>query len=104
MDGRREDGPSLRQGRGCLTCRNWLPHAHYPYIGFCTLWREITVEDHYCWKHERMRADEERYYWCTQCKTRLTREEAREHSLEGHRVYRGAYVDPDVIEEIYGVF
>lgn len=91
----------LRGGLGCFNCANWLPHVHYPFAGYCTVWGGITFEDYYCAKHVMMSVDVEWFYWCATCKVRLTREEALTHRALGHRVVRGAYVDPDVREEIY---
>jgi len=48
-----------------------------------------------------MSVDADRFYWCASCRVRLTREEASTHWVQGHRVVRGAYVDPDVRDEIY---
>ncbi|MCX8195860.1 MAG: hypothetical protein N3F67_02110 [Acidilobaceae archaeon] len=43
----------------------------------------------------------ERLYWCSTCRIKLTREEAALHWSHGHRIFRSAYVEPDVKEEIY---
>jgi hypothetical protein len=48
-----------------------------------------------------MNVDADRFYWCATCKVRLAREDALTHWTLGHRVVRGAYVDPDVRDEIY---
>jgi hypothetical protein len=90
-----------RDGLGCFNCANWLPHAHYPFAGYCTVWGEVTFEDYYCSRHARMNVDADRFYWCATCKVRLTREDALTHWTLGHRIVRGAYVDPDVRDEIY---
>ena len=43
-------------------------------------------------------------YWCDTCKTRISREEAVDHLARGDAVYVGAYMDPDVREELYDSF
>lgn len=90
-----------RNSMSCSTCVNWLPHVAYPFIGYCTLWGTTVFEDYYCSSYSRVAVDTERFYWCSTCKIRLTFEEARQHWALGHRISRGAYVDPDVREEIY---
>jgi len=44
------------------------------------------------------------FYWSPELRTRVTGEEARLLVRRGVKVYLGAYVDPDVREEIYGAF
>lgn len=88
----------------CSTCDYWRPHVHYGVVGLCTRWGKMTHQDDYCqeWKPVDLRSQE--YYWCYTCKMRVTREEAESHASRGHRVYKSAYVDPDVKEEIYEGF
>jgi len=94
-----EKGP--RDGMSCSKCAYWLPHVHYPMVGYCTLLNTITFEDYYCEGYSKVDVEVDRFYWCSTCRVRLTREEARHHWSLGHRISRGAYVDPDVREEIY---
>ena len=75
----------------------------YGYLGYCTLHSRLTFEDETCSQYAPIRFDSE-YYWCITCRMRLTREEALEHASRGHRVYKSAYVDPDIREEIYDAF
>lgn len=89
----------------CSRCMHWRPHVHYPYIGYCTLHGKMTFDDYSCPSYKPLRINgSPRLYWCQTCKTRLTPEEAREHIARGDRVYLGAYIDPDVREEIYDSF
>ncbi len=91
----------LREGVGCFNCANWLSHVHYPFVGYCIIWAKVTFEDYYCSRYEGMSVDVDRFYWCATCKIRLTMDEAVIHWVSGHRIVRGAYVDPDVRDEIY---
>ena len=88
----------------CSLCRHWRPHVFYPYLGFCAIHSTLTFEDYSCPRFERLTYVEDRFYWCLTCRTRLTREEALDHSSRGHRVYLAGYIDPDVREEIYDAF
>lgn len=90
-----------RGDMGCYNCDSWLPHIHYPFIGYCTVWGQTTFEDYYCSRYSRITIANDRFYWCATCKVRITKEEALAHWSLGHRVVKGAYVDPDVREEIY---
>ncbi|MCS7107398.1 MAG: hypothetical protein NZ902_04775 [Acidilobaceae archaeon] len=65
------------------------------------MWLEATFDDYYCASYSVMELKAERLYWCSTCKTRLGREEAMLHWSYGHRIFRSAYVEPDVKEEIY---
>jgi len=62
---------------------------------------KLTLEDDSCMMYRRIETDGYRFYWCASCKTRLYADEAGDHLARGHRVYIGAYVDPDVRDEIY---
>jgi len=95
-------GKSGGKGR-CGACNWWRPHVIYSYIGLCTLHSRMTLEDDSCKDYTPLKLDSE-YYWCVTCRMRLTREEAVEHASRGHRIYRSAYVDPDIREEIYDAF
>ncbi|MDM7275302.1 MAG: hypothetical protein P3X22_004170 [Thermoprotei archaeon] len=96
-----ESVTSLDRGESCSSCWNWLPHVHFPFVGYCTLWGITTFEDYYCSSYKLTSVDRERFYWCATCKIRLNREEAVSHWIMKHRVFRGAYVEPDIREEIY---
>ncbi len=87
----------------CGSCDMWRPHVMYGYIGYCKLHSKITFEDDSCSSYRPLQLDSE-YYWCLTCRMRLTREEAPLHISRGHRVYKSAYVDPDIREEIYDAF
>ncbi|MEB3779762.1 MAG: hypothetical protein GSR85_05985 [Desulfurococcales archaeon] len=93
--------PITRVDAVCRECINWRPHVHYSYVGYCTIHNKLTFEDDSCSDYEPIRIDGRRFYWCVTCKTRLYMDEARIHMARGHRVYIGAYVDPDVRDEIY---
>lgn len=90
-------------GALCHLCTHWRPHVHFPFIGLCALWGRLTFEDDSCGEFRRLSLEGE-LFWCATCKTRLSREEARRHAEMLHRVYLGAYIDPDVREEIYDAF
>ncbi len=94
--------PSIE--RKCATCKYWRPHPHYPYVGMCMFHRKITLEDDSCENWEPVEIREGEFYWCSTCKTRVTWEEARELVRKGHRIHLGAYLEPDIREEIYSVF
>ncbi|BAF34794.1 hypothetical protein APE_1473a [Aeropyrum pernix K1] len=92
-------------GRGsCSMCFHWSPHALYPYVGYCRLHRTVTFDDYWCEDFREMRVEKGGFYWCLTCRTRLSWEEAAEHFKRGHRVYRSAYLEPDIREEIYDAF
>lgn len=91
----------MRRESQCASCWNWLPHAHYPFLGYCLVWREVTFEDQRCPSYTPVSVEIDRFYWCATCKARLSREEAISHWSEGHRLYRSAFIEPDVREEIY---
>ncbi|MEB3847167.1 MAG: hypothetical protein GSR74_04245 [Desulfurococcales archaeon] len=90
--------------RRCYNCEYWRPHVHYPYIGYCVLHQKFTMDTDTCDNWTPLKIREGDFYWCSTCKTRITGEEARKLLEKGHRVHRGAYVDPDVREELYSVF
>ncbi|MEM4845686.1 MAG: hypothetical protein QXE41_05280 [Acidilobaceae archaeon] len=85
----------------CASCWNWLPHVHYPFIGYCSIWLVTTFDDYYCLNYEPVSVSGDRFYWCSTCKLRLTRDDAIIHWNGNHRIFRAAYVDPDVREELY---
>jgi len=88
----------------CATCRYWRPHAHYPYVGLCTVRGRMTVDEDSCGKWAPIEIRDEEFYWCATCKTRLIGVEAREHLARGHRVHVAAYLEKDIREELYSVF
>jgi len=90
--------------RKCYTCDYWRPHAHYPFIGLCTLHNRFTLDNDACEDWKPLKINEGRFYWCSTCKTRITGEEAKVLLAKGNRVHRGAYIDPDIREELYSVF
>jgi hypothetical protein len=76
----------------------------YDYLGYCDRHHKITLEDETCPFFEPLEIKDGEFYWCSTCKTRLTSEEAREYVKKGYRVHRGAYVEPDIKDELYSVF
>ncbi len=88
----------------CATCDYWRPHAHYPYVGLCTLRGVMTLDEDSCPHWTPLKIREGEFYWCSTCKTRITGSEVAEHLRRGHRVHRGAYIEPDIREELYSVF
>lgn len=103
--------PEERASRGddhvekrCYSCKYWRPHVHYPFIGYCDLHGRLTMEDYSCDKWEELKINDHEFYWCSTCKTRIIGEEAIRLREKGHRVHRGAYIDPDIREELYSVF
>ncbi|MCE4601233.1 MAG: hypothetical protein F7C38_06685 [Desulfurococcales archaeon] len=88
----------------CVTCDYWRPHIHYGFIGYCTRHARFTFEDDSCSEWRELKINDYEFYWCSTCKTRIIGVEARDLLRRGHRVHRGAYVDPDVREELYSVF
>lgn len=64
----------------------------------------MTFDDDVCDKHESLNPKSGSFYWCLDCRMRLEGEEAVEHLSRGHRVYRSAYLEPDIREEIYDAF
>jgi hypothetical protein len=90
--------------RICANCKYWRPHVVYEYIGFCDKLGKLTFDDDTCPYFEPLGVKDDEFYWCSTCKTRITGEEAREYLRKGHRIHRGAYVEPDIREELYSVF
>ncbi|MFP3309590.1 MAG: hypothetical protein RXO27_02170 [Acidilobus sp.] len=88
----------------CSTCAYWRPHVVYPFVGLCTAWGKITMDDDSCEKHTELKLDPKSFYWVPELRTRVTGEEAQLLVKNGVKVYVAAYVDPDVREEIYGAF
>lgn len=102
---RREGGREASNARVCSSCRHWSPHALYPYVGFCRIHSAVTFDDYSCPSFERLSVDNGAgFYWCLDCRTRLPGDEAARHLRMGHRVYRSAYLEPDIREEIYDAF
>lgn len=90
--------------RKCYTCRYWRPHALYPYVGLCTLHGRMTLDEDSCPRWEPVRIRGGTLYWCSTCRTRVTGEEAERLLRQGHRIHEGAYLEPDIREELYSVF
>jgi hypothetical protein len=90
--------------RVCAYCKYWRPHVVYDYIGYCDKHNKLTFEDDTCLYFEPLEIKDEEFYWCSSCKTRITGEEAKEYLKKGHRIHRGAYVEPDIRDELYSVF
>jgi len=88
----------------CSDCAMWRPHVVYPFIGLCTLWGRLTADDDSCDRFRPIAIEDGSFYWSPELRTRVTGEEARLLVRRGVKVYLGAYVDPDVREEIYGAF
>ena len=88
----------------CATCKYWRPHVVYDWIGFCDKNGTTTFDDDTCPHYEPLDIREDEFYWCSTCKTRITGVEARRYVRLGYRVHRGAFVEPDIKEEIYSVF
>ena len=103
-EGRAMPGDDLNNERTCRNCRFWRPHVHYIFIGYCGLHYRLTMEDYSCDSWEQIKIIDHEFYWCSTCKTRIMGIEAAIHLKEGHRVHKGAYIDPDVREELYSVF
>ncbi len=97
------DGGGEGKGR-CYTCRHWRPHAHWPFVGYCVLHGKMTLDEDGCEDWEPIEFRDNEFYWCSTCKTRVTGEEARVLVRRGHRVHVGAYLEPDIREELYSVF
>ena len=100
--GREMRGGDTRFLRGCATCRWWRPHFHYPSIGYCVRHGRLTLDEDSCEEWEPLRVERGKFYWCLDCRRRLSWEEAEIFLRRGARVYESAYVDPDVREEIVG--
>ncbi len=88
----------------CAFCNYWRPNVFYSFIGYCERHNKYTLDIDTCSFFEPLKINENKLYWCSTCKTRITGYEALQHVKEGHRVHRGAYVDPDIKEELYSVF
>jgi len=88
----------------CETCKYWRPHVVYDYLGYCEKHRKITMNDDTCPYYEPLEIREGEFYWCSTCKTRVSWEEAVEYLRRGYLLHRGAYVEPDIKEELYSVF
>ncbi len=88
----------------CGRCKYWRPHVFYSFIGYCDKHKKFTLDIDTCEFFEPLKIDEDKLYWCSTCKTRITGQEALRYLREGHRIHRGAYVDPDIKEELYSVF
>ncbi|AFZ70141.1 hypothetical protein Calag_0365 [Caldisphaera lagunensis DSM 15908] len=88
----------------CNRCVNWRPHVQYPFIGLCIKLGKLTVDDDTCSFFEEVNIKSNEFYWIPEMKTRVFGDEAKIFLKNGYRVFLGAYVDPDVREEIYGSF
>lgn len=76
----------------------------YPFVGLCTLYGRLTMDDDGCDRHKDLTIEPNSFYWVPEFRTRVTSEEASALVKQGIKVYAAAYVDPDVREEIYGAF
>ena len=98
-------GDSGREEKGeCSECEYWRPHVFYSYIGFCEKHKRFTLDNDTCPFFKRIKIRDGEFYWCSTCRSRVTGEEARKLVVNGHKIHRGAYVDPDIREELYSVF
>ncbi|MEB2793148.1 MAG: hypothetical protein G5Z42_07730 [Caldisphaeraceae archaeon] len=94
----------MSDDRKCKSCYYWRPHVLYPYIGLCVKHGKITTEDDTCEYFTEIKVDKNTFYWIPEIRTRVYGEEANVFINKGYKVYVGAYVDPDVRDEIYGAF
>ena len=93
----------MTDGR-CSDCSMWRPHVVYPFVGFCVLWGKLTAVDDGCGGFRPVEVDSSGFYWVPELRSRVPGDEAAILVRRGVKVYLGAYVDPDVRDEIYGAF
>ncbi|PMP60895.1 MAG: hypothetical protein C0172_00450 [Caldisphaera sp.] len=82
----------------------WRPHVVYPFIGLCVKHGKLTGDDDSCDYFMEIQVNSQDFYWVPEIRSRVFGEEAKLLKREGFKIYLGAYVDPDVREEIYGGF
>lgn len=92
---------------GCEGCAYFVPHAIYPYVGYCTEKGSVVISREGCERYTRRSVEELKgriiesgWVYCITCRSPVySLENLEEHFARGHAVAASVLEDQVALEE-----